>query len=145
MTSRERDDVHDSPTGWVARHVGGYVESDGKTGSPLARRRHPAAHHPRGRRTGTLRRTALIYDRLVVVASAGGKATRPWWFLNLVDEPEVYLQVGAERFRAMASIATGRTRTRSWATMVGIWPEYERYQRRTERRIPVVVLQPITE
>ncbi len=147
MTSRGPDVVHDSPTGWVARHVRGYVESDGKRGH----RWHGVDTlllTTRGRLTGTLRRTALIYgrdgDRYVVVASAGGKATHPSWYLNLVDEPSVDLQVGADRFQATASTATGRTRTRLWTTMVEIWPEYERYQTRTERAIPVVILEPTT-
>jgi deazaflavin-dependent oxidoreductase (nitroreductase family) len=140
--------VFDSPTGWVARHVRGYVDSGGAKGH----RWHGANTlllTTRGRRTGKLRRTALIYgrdrDRYVVVASNGGARRHPSWFLNLVAHPEVRLQVGPDVMSARATTATARQKPRLWRLMASIWPEYERYQTRTSRDIPVVILEPVEE
>jgi deazaflavin-dependent oxidoreductase (nitroreductase family) len=140
------DTVFDSPTGWVARHVRGYVESGGAKGH----RWHGATTlllTTRGRRTGKLRRTALIYGRdrgrYVVVASNGGARRHPSWYLNLVANPDVRLQVGPDLLTARADTATVRQKPRLWRLMVSIWPEYERYQTRTSRDIPVVILEPL--
>ncbi|HEV3464102.1 MAG TPA: nitroreductase/quinone reductase family protein, partial [Actinomycetota bacterium] len=90
-------------------------------------------------------RTALIYgrdgDRFVVVGSVGGSARHPAWYLNLTDHPEVEVQVGPERFRATARTATPEEKPRLWELMTSIWPAYEEYQRKTERDIPVVILE----
>jgi deazaflavin-dependent oxidoreductase (nitroreductase family) len=141
----ERDDsVTDSPTGWVATHVRRYVESDGKRGHRWSGV-DTLLLTTRGRTTGTLRRTALIYGRdrgrYVVVASNGGSKAHPNWYQNLVADPQVSVQVAADRFEARALTATTRQRPRLWRLMVSIWPEYERYQRRTAREIPVVIIE----
>jgi deazaflavin-dependent oxidoreductase (nitroreductase family) len=142
MASQE--EVLDSPTRWVARHVRRYVETDGRSGHRW-NGRNTLLLTTRGRRSGKLRRTALIYgqdgDRYVVVASNGGARNHPFWYLNLSAEPEVQVQVGAERFAARARTAGGEERPRLWRLMAGIWPDYERYQKRTGREIPVVVLE----
>jgi deazaflavin-dependent oxidoreductase (nitroreductase family) len=137
-------DVHDSPTGWVRRHIRSYVESDGKQGH----RWHGVDTlllTTRGRKTGIQRRSALIYgrdgDSYVIVASKGGSKNHPAWYLNLVAEPSVEVQVGAETFAARASTVKGARREQLWAKMADIWPDYENYQRRTERQIPVVMLE----
>lgn len=99
-----------------------------------------------GRRSGKPRRTALIYgrdgDRYLVVASKGGAAEHPLWYLNLRDQPEVELQVGAERFHARARTATPEEKPRLWQRMAEIWPAYNQYQTKTPRDIPVVILVP---
>lgn len=96
-------------------------------------------------RSGRLRRTALIYGedggRHLVVASRGGAKKHPSWYLNLVAHPEVHLQVGAEKFPARARTATAEEKPRLWQIMTSIWPEYDRYQARTARDIPVVILE----
>lgn len=139
------EEILDSPTGWVAKHIRSYVESGGQRG-----------HHwngvdtllltTRGRRSGAWRRTALIYgrdgDRFVVVASNGGSAHHPAWFHNLTADPEVRVQVGPDEFTATARTATPQERPRLWAMMAGIWPDYDNYQRKTNREIQVVVLEP---
>jgi deazaflavin-dependent oxidoreductase (nitroreductase family) len=98
-----------------------------------------------GRKSGQPRRSAMIYgqdgDSLVVIASLGGAPAHPNWYLNLVAEPHVDVQVGAERFPARARTAEGDERARLWSVMARIWPNYDVYQTRTERRIPVVVLE----
>jgi deazaflavin-dependent oxidoreductase (nitroreductase family) len=100
----------------------------------------------RGRKTGKLRRTALIYgkdgDRYVVVASTGGARNHPEWYLNLVANPGVTVQVKGNVFGAAACPASGSERTRLWEQMAEIWPDYDAYQQKTKRTIPVVVLEP---
>ena len=138
------EEVLDSPTRWVARHVRRYVETDGRSGQRW-NGRNTLLLTTRGRRSGRLRRTALIYgrdgDRYVVVASNGGARNHPHWYLNLTAQPEVQVQVQAERFAARARTTDAQERPRLWRMMAEIWPDYERYQKRTGREIPVVILE----
>jgi deazaflavin-dependent oxidoreductase (nitroreductase family) len=143
MSSAPAEPITDSPTGWVAKHVGRYVESDGRSGH----RWHGVDTLlliTRGRTTGKLRRTALIYrkdrGRYVVVASNGGSKGHPNWYRNLEADPRVFVQVAGEHFEATASTATSRQRPRLWRLMAEVWPEYDQYQTRTSREIPVVIL-----
>ncbi|GAB3979569.1 nitroreductase family deazaflavin-dependent oxidoreductase [Plantactinospora veratri] len=147
-THDERDGapgaVRDSPTGWVSAHIRRYLETDGADG-------HDYQGFPtllittRGRRTGALRRTALIYgrddDRYVVVASNGAAARHPSWFLNLLADPSVRVQVRADRFAARARVADPAERARLWELMAGIFPMYRTYAEQTPRQIPVVLLE----
>jgi deazaflavin-dependent oxidoreductase (nitroreductase family) len=99
-----------------------------------------------GRRSGRQRTVALLYhhdgDRLVVVGSKGGSDKPPSWLVNLQAQPDVEVQVGSHRFPAKARIATDGERRRLWPVMTTLWPDYERYQAQTSRRIPLVVLEP---
>jgi deazaflavin-dependent oxidoreductase (nitroreductase family) len=143
MTPR-REQVYDSPRGWVGRHVREYVETDGRKGHRWSGV-DTLLLTTRGRKTGKLRRTALIYgrdgDRYLVVASSGGSRSHPSWYPNLSANPEVHVQVGADRFDARAVTASLKERPRAWGLMATIWPEYDRYQKRTAREIPVVVIE----
>jgi proline iminopeptidase len=98
-----------------------------------------------GRRTGEPRTVPLIYgesdDAYVIVASKGGHPEHPGWYRNLAANPEVELQVGAEVFPARARTAEGEERDRLWRVMTAIWPGYDEYQAKTDREIPVVVLE----
>jgi deazaflavin-dependent oxidoreductase (nitroreductase family) len=98
-----------------------------------------------GRRSGEPRTMPLIYGRdgddYLIVASKGGWDHPPAWYLNLEAEPEVEVQVKGDRFRARARIASAEEKPRMWKTMVAEWPAYDEYQERTEREIPVVVLE----
>ncbi len=76
----------------------------------------------------------------MVVGSTGGGDHHPAWYLNLVANPEVELQVGAERMKARARTANDEEKPRLWEMMAAIWPDYDRYQERTDRIIPVVIL-----
>lgn len=140
-----QEQVFDSPTGWVADHIRRYVESDGRNGHRW-NGVDTLLLTTRGRRSGKLRRTALIYgrdgDRYVVVGSRGGAATHPQWYLNLRAEPEVEVQVGADKFRARAMVTAGAERDRLWQMMASIFPQYDQYRERTAREIPVVALEP---
>jgi deazaflavin-dependent oxidoreductase (nitroreductase family) len=98
-----------------------------------------------GRRSGQPRTTPLIYgragDRYLVVASRGGAPAHPGWYENLVAQPEVLVQVMADRFKARARTATAPEKPLLWKTMASIWPAYQEYQARTPREIPVVMLE----
>jgi deazaflavin-dependent oxidoreductase (nitroreductase family) len=120
------EEVLDSPTRWVARHVRRYVETDGRSG-----------HKWNGRNTLLL----TTRGRYVVVASNGGARNHPHWYLNLTAQPEVQVQVQAERFAAQARTAGAQERPDLWRMMAEIWPDYQRYQKRTGREIPVVILE----
>jgi deazaflavin-dependent oxidoreductase (nitroreductase family) len=139
-----QEETFDSPVGWVARHIRDYVESDGKKGHRWSGV-NTLLLTTRGRKSGKLRRTALIYgqdgDRYIVVASKGGAKKHPTWYLNLVANPEVQVQVGAEKFTAQALTATADEKPALWRVMTSIWPEYDSYQQRTNREIPVVLVE----
>ncbi|MFF3854859.1 nitroreductase family deazaflavin-dependent oxidoreductase [Micromonospora sp. NPDC002575] len=145
MAQAERGEaVVDSPVDWVADHVRRYVATDGADGGTF-HGYDALLVTTRGRRSGQLRRTALIYgrddDRVVLVASNGGSATHPAWYLNLVADPEVKIQIGAERFRGRARTASTQERPRLWELMTNVFPTYAKYQRDTDREIPVVVVE----
>jgi len=138
------EQVTDSPTEWVAEHTQRYLASGGEDGHEWQPGVPTLLLTTTGRKTGVKRRTALIYgqdgDHVVVVASKGGAATHPAWYLNLEATPDVEVQVLDETFHATASVAVGADRARLWALMSKIWPAYDEYQTKTDREIPVVVL-----
>ena len=143
MNDSQRE-ITDSPIRWVADHIRRYVTSAGKTGHRWSGVQ-TLLITTRGRKTGILRRTALIYgrvdDRYIVVASNGGKPTHPAWYLNLLANPEIEVQVGAETFIARARPATTEERPQLWELMSAIFAEYEQFRKKTSREIPVVVLE----
>ncbi|RLP92809.1 nitroreductase family deazaflavin-dependent oxidoreductase [Micromonospora sp. BL4] len=143
MTSSEQ--VVDSPEGWVAEHIQRYVETGGAEGHEWRPGVYTLLLTTRGRHSGKRRRTALIYGRdgddYLVVGSQGGAPKHPAWVLNLLAEPQVEVQVGAETFPARARLATPGEKQRMWSAMTAIWPAYDDYQARTDREIPVVVLE----
>lgn len=99
-----------------------------------------------GARTGQRRTTPLVYvvdgDDVVIVASKGGHPRHPAWFHNLLAHPEVTIQVGRDRRPVHARVATPTERARLWPMAVATYPGYTGYQERTEREIPLVVLEP---
>jgi deazaflavin-dependent oxidoreductase (nitroreductase family) len=126
-------------------HVRRYRETGGAVGHIWKRRSKTLLLTTKGRRTGEPRTTPLIYenagDDYVVVASHGGAPEHPGWYRNLTREPQVELQVEGDVFSAHARTATGEERARLWALAAQQWPAYDDYQTRTEREIPVVVLE----
>lgn len=141
----DQETIYDSPKGWVAKHIENYVTTGGKKG-------HIWSGVPtlllttRGRKTGKLRRTALIYGedgpRYVVVGSVGGAAKHPMWYLNLRDNPQVEVQVGDKVMSGQARTANPDERARLWPQMAEIWRDYDKYQMKTRREIPVVIIDP---
>jgi deazaflavin-dependent oxidoreductase (nitroreductase family) len=98
-----------------------------------------------GHSSGEERTTPLIHredaGRWVVVASKGGAPDDPAWYRNLKANPEATIQVKSETIPVRASDAQGEERERLWRDMAEVWPDYENYRRRTDRTIPVVVLE----
>jgi proline iminopeptidase len=126
-------------------HVRLYRETDGETGHEWREGSTILLLTTTGRRTGSETTTPLIYDldgdRPVIVASKGGAPDDPGWFKNLAKNPEVGVQIKGDRFRAHARVAEGEERSRLWKLMNGMWPHYDEYATKTDREIPVVVLE----
>jgi deazaflavin-dependent oxidoreductase (nitroreductase family) len=127
-------------------HVRAYRETDGEYGHDWRNGTSTLLLTTLGRRSGEPRTNALIYgrsgDAYLIVASNGGSQRPPGWFSNLEAQPEVDVQVLDKRFRARARVATPEERPAMWREMTKHWPDYDAYQRRTDREIPVVVLEP---
>jgi len=98
-----------------------------------------------GAKSGERRTTPLVYtrdgDRFVIVASNGGAASHPSWFLNVVAHPEVTVEVGSEQFTMRAAVPEGEARDRLYARQAAAMPAFTAYRAKTQRRIPVVVLE----
>jgi len=101
-----------------------------------------------GAKTGGLRKTALMrveHDgRYAVVASKGGAPEHPAWYFNLVKNPRVALQDGDDKREYDAHQAEGAEREEWWERAVAAWPDYAEYQRKTDRRIELFVLEPVS-
>jgi deazaflavin-dependent oxidoreductase (nitroreductase family) len=100
-----------------------------------------------GAKSGLTRVNPLNYstdgDRIVVIASKGGSSAHPDWYYNLVANPEVTVEVGAEQFRAWASIAQGAERERLYNQHAALMPYFAGFQKKTTRQIPVIILERI--
>ena len=105
---------------------------------------HPAVDDA-GSQVGQAATHALIYgrdgDRYLVVASNGGAVRHPAWYLNVLEHPEVEVQVAADTFYAIARPASQHEKPGLWRTMADLWPQYDRYQAKTRRDIPLVVIE----
>ena len=99
-----------------------------------------------GAKSGTERTSPLLYvrdgDDVVVVASKGGYPKHPAWYHNLMANPDTTIQVGTSRKAVHARTATKAERKRLWPLVVSVYGGYEDYRQRTEREIPLVVLEP---
>jgi len=128
-----------------AEHVRRYQETDGEVGylwngAPIL------LLTTTGRKSGEPRTTPLIHGRdgadFLVVASMGGAPQHPNWYENLVVDPDARIQVRSEHLRVRARTASDEEKPRLWGIMTAFWPNYDVYQSRTERVIPLVVLSP---
>jgi proline iminopeptidase len=126
-------------------HVDAYLETDGEVGHDWRRGAPTLILTTVGRKSGEQRQNALIYgmagDHPMVVASRGGTPQHPAWYLNLREHPDVQVQIRGDRFSARARDATPEERPDLWRQMAEIWPDYDNYQRRTDREIPIVILE----
>jgi F420H(2)-dependent quinone reductase len=130
---------------WVAKQVDLYESSGGTKG--LTIQGVPVVVITmRGRRSGSVRKAAVMkvaHDgTFAAVASKGGDDQHPGWYLNLMAEPDVTVQDGPDLHEVRAREAEGDERAAWWARAVEVWPDYDGYQRKTDRRIPVVLLEP---
>jgi deazaflavin-dependent oxidoreductase (nitroreductase family) len=102
--------------------------------------------HTTGRKSGKKRKNPLIYGRdgndYLIVASKGGAPDHPDWYQNLMAHPETTIQVWGDLIPVSARTANSQERARLWPTMTKEWPEYDDYQKKTEREIPIVILSP---
>jgi deazaflavin-dependent oxidoreductase (nitroreductase family) len=125
-------------------HVSRYVETDGREGHEWNGVR-TLILTTTGRKSGRKISTPLIYGRhgddYLVVASKGGADQPPAWYLNLQADPEAEVQVLEDKFPARARTATADEKPALWRQMTEIWPDYSNYQRKTDRSIPVVILE----
>ena len=133
-----------SPWEWVAEQVRLYESTDGKEGGTLEGA--PCVIlTTKGRKSGKLRKSALMrieHDGVyAVVASMGGAPKHPVWYLNVVANPEVTLQDGAAVLDLHARTASPEEKRHWWPRLTAVWPAYSEYQSKTERDIPVVLLE----
>jgi proline iminopeptidase len=129
-----------------AEHVRRYRETGGEVGYSWRNGSKILLLTTEGRKTGEPRTTPLIYEdagdgTYVIVASKGGAPEDPGWYRNLSKNPEVELQVKDEVFPAHARTVHGEERERLWKLAAQQWPDYDSYQTRTDREIPVIVLE----
>jgi deazaflavin-dependent oxidoreductase (nitroreductase family) len=141
-------DYAPSTAGWARKQAERYEASDGAEASDL-RGRPIIVLTSVGAKSGKLRKTALMrveHDGLyAVVASMGGAPNNPVWYHNLKANPQVELQDGPTTRDYRARELTGPERDAWWARAVEAWPDYAKYQTRTDRLIPVFVLEPLDE
>jgi deazaflavin-dependent oxidoreductase (nitroreductase family) len=125
-------------------HVARYRATDGKEGHDW-QGTQTLVLTTTGRKSGTERDAALIYaphgDAYAIVASKGGADQPPAWYLNLEANPSVEVQVWGDRFKANARTANSEEKAEIWPTLTGEWPAYDEYQKKTDREIPVVLLE----
>ena len=136
-----------STAGWARRQAELYEATDGAEGNEL-RGRPVIILTSVGARTGKLRKTALMRvehgGRYAIVASMGGAPKHPVWYYNLAKNPHVELQDGPTKLDYLAREVTGGEKATWWKRAVETWPDYAKYQTRTDRQIPVFVLEPMT-
>ncbi|TLF75905.1 nitroreductase family deazaflavin-dependent oxidoreductase [Nocardia cyriacigeorgica] len=131
---------------WVYKRSGGRIGGTWRVGAAF---RKPAPNlllEHRGRKSGKLFTTPLVYledgANLVVVASQGGLPNNPQWYHNLVADPDAAVQIGTERRLVRAHVADDAERARLWPMLVDLYADFDSYQSWTDRKIPVVVLEP---
>jgi deazaflavin-dependent oxidoreductase (nitroreductase family) len=132
-------DVND----WNKKVIKEFRENDGKVGRPFENT-PLLLLHTTGAKTGKERVNPVAYiedkDRLIVVASKAGAPDNPDWYYNLVDNPEVEVEVGTEQFKAEATVTAEPERTRLYEKMVDKNPGFAEYREKTDRTIPVIAL-----
>jgi deazaflavin-dependent oxidoreductase (nitroreductase family) len=131
---------------WLYRRTGGRVGGTWRVGAAFRKPVPICLLEHRGRRTGKLRATPLVYledgERVIVVASQAGRPEHPMWYLNLLADPRVTVQIGRRRRAMRARVAEADERAVLWPRLVALYADYDSYQSWTDRVIPVVVLEP---
>ncbi|NUS22632.1 MAG: nitroreductase family deazaflavin-dependent oxidoreductase [Streptomyces sp.] len=136
-----------SPTEWVREQVELYESSGGTEGTTLLDTGMPVILLTTvGARSGKIRKTPLMRvehgGRYAVVASQGGAPKHPVWYHNLKADPRAELQDGPEKWDMSAREVTGAEKAEWWERAVAAYPPYAEYQEKTDREIPVFVLEP---
>lgn len=133
---------------WVREQVDTYERTGGREANTLRDTGIPVIIvTSRGAKSGKLRKFALMRveheGEYALVASKGGAPEHPGWFHNLVAEPLVMIQDGPEPHDYSAEIVGGEERRRWWERSVAVFPNYQAYQEKTDREIPVFVARPV--
>jgi deazaflavin-dependent oxidoreductase (nitroreductase family) len=136
-----------SPTQWVRKQVELYESSGGTRGTTLQGSKMPVVVlTSRGARSGKLRKTPVMRveheGRYAAVASLGGSPKHPVWYFNIKADPHVELQDGPVKQDMIAREVTGQEKADWWERAVAAYPAYADYQKKTDREIPVFVLEP---
>ncbi|ORA78912.1 nitroreductase family deazaflavin-dependent oxidoreductase [Mycobacterium malmoense] len=131
---------------WMSRaNTWLYRRSNGKLGGTF-QKRPVALLTTTGRKTGEPRLSPLLYlregDRVILVASQGGREKNPLWYLNLKADPKVSVQIKGEVLQLRARDATAEERAKYWPKLVAMYPSFEDYQSWTDRVIPIVICEP---
>ncbi|MCB2048840.1 MAG: nitroreductase family deazaflavin-dependent oxidoreductase [Novosphingobium sp.] len=125
-------------------HVKRYQETDGEVGY-LWNGSPTLLFTTIGRKSGEPRTNPIIFtpvgDKYVIIASKGGAPAHPAWYLNIQENPNIEVQVKADKFKATARTAESPEREELWAEAIKNWPSFDIYQSRTDRKIPVVVIE----
>ena len=128
---------------WNKKVIEEFRANDGKVGGPFVNLTLLLLHTT-GAKSGLPRENPVAYladgGRLVIIASKAGAPTNPAWYYNLVDNPEVSVEVGTEQFQALATITQEPERTELFEKMITLHPGFAEYSRKTTRIIPVVTL-----
>jgi deazaflavin-dependent oxidoreductase (nitroreductase family) len=126
-------------------HIARYEATDGAEGYEWRNGTSILLLHTRGRKSGKDYTSPLIFREYdgsyLIVASKGGAPEAPDWYRNLEEDPSVTVQIKGDTFRAKARTATADEKPAMWRHMTEVWPDYDSYQERTDREIPVVVLE----
>lgn len=136
------------PSPWqpIAEQVALY-ESSGGTEGTVMEGAPCVILWTKGRNSGTVRKSPLMRvtdddGRYAVVASMGGAPQHPVWYLNMVADPHVSLQDGADLHDYTARVVEGNEKAEWWKRATVVWPSYDEYQTKTDRAIPLIVLEP---
>jgi proline iminopeptidase len=141
--------------GWMVEHANRYLSSGGSEGHiyKMTQPGRPEMSVPSllltttGRKSGESFIFPLFYGedggKCFVIASKGGAPEHPGWYRNILADPVVEVQVGTKKLKARARTAEGAERARLWEKSLVFWPPYADYQKKTQREIPVVVLEPL--
>ena len=134
---------------WIYRRTGGRVGANLRLGAGFRKPVPTLLLEHLGRKSGKTFVTPLVYitdhDNVVIVASAAGRTENPQWYRNLLAHPDVHIQIGPDRRAVKAVIASEAERTRLWPRLVDAYADFDSYQGKTEREIPVIILQPRLE
>jgi deazaflavin-dependent oxidoreductase (nitroreductase family) len=126
-------------------HVRQYEATQGQTGYEW-NGTHILILRTKGRTSGQQRKVPLIFGRdgkdYLIVASKGGAPEHPGWYKNLLANPDIEIQVKGDVLPVRARTATADEKKKLWPIMTKDWPDYDKYQRSTNRDIPLVILSP---
>lgn len=132
-----------NPNDWNKKIIEEFRANEGKVGAPFENTPLLLVHTT-GAKSGEHRINPLAYitddERYVIIASKGGAPSNPDWYYNVVANPEVSVEVGAEKFDAVASVAEEPERTELYAKMAAKNPGFNEYKTKTTRTIPVITL-----